>query len=246
VIGGAAIAGIGAWTAPIIIESLTSPAAAASCPSPFFVPGGAGTLAHTGATLPTTLTPALPFTPQLNDLILLVATYRGAELATPPDVSSPGYTLIASAVNPVSPNLRLRVLYKVAPPARPAHSSPSRAPAGAAAALFIYRCINPAAPSSDRRSGARQRHDLHGADPRLVPANVLVINAIAGVLSGGAPFTSAPPCSARPVGRGTTDGPQAIGVADILTTTVGAQAGSTWSTSPTSNNWVGLSFAIQL
>jgi hypothetical protein len=247
-IRGAAVAGAAAWTAPIIIDSLTSPAAAQSCPNPYFV--AAGVLVHTAAGPPTTLTPVLPFVPLVNDLILVVTTYRGTENGASPDVSSPGYQLIASALNPVVPNLRLRVLYKVA---TASEGDPvvtfGGLGVGAAAAVFIYRCINPAAPFIGATATSQiNATTFTAATHASTPANTLVINVVAGTLSGGASFTSVSPWAARASGAsyGTTDGPQAIGVADILTTTVGAQAGSSWSTSPTTNNWVGASFALQL
>jgi hypothetical protein len=147
--------------------------------------------------------------------------------------------------------LRLRVLYKVA---TASEADPvvtfNATGSGCAAAVFIYRCVNPAAPFvGSTASGQTLAATTFTAPTHAsTPANTRVINVIAGTLSGGATFTSASPWAVRASGGsyGTTDGPQAIGVSDILTTAVGAQTGSSWSTSPTSNNWVGLSLALQL
>ena len=71
----AALTGAAAWTAPIIIDSLASPAAAQTCGGITFV--GASATASTAGSPNTTITPVLPGGVQAGDLLIATISVTG-------------------------------------------------------------------------------------------------------------------------------------------------------------------------
>jgi hypothetical protein len=234
----AGIAGAAAWTAPVILESMSSKAMAAtgsSCTQPLFKTVSA--LEH-GTTSPFTVT--LPANVPGN-LIVIVASYR-SDTATAPTIA--GYSTLGTNANTsANPDLRMAVFWKLAGASEP-NPSLVYPGGGVAAIVLVYSCVNQTTPiDAGPTNNTSTVSNITAASVTTVTPNALVVNVISGDVSAGATGPGSP-WSLR--ASGATYGPQFLGAADTLKATAGAQAGGQWSKIGSGNpDWASISFAIR-
>ena len=254
----AAAAGAVAWTAPMIIDSLSSPAAAATCGTqPRFVGVGAQTASATSP-----LAPALPTGGAAGDLFIVIATIRGTDAAS---ISTPaGYSLVPGtnpATNTFTGDVDYHVyaFYKIA---GGSESSPSITFANgtATAQMIAYRCFDNVTPfdanavggSTDETTSATYTPPAPNSPANTVTNNALAVsiawsneeNALA-LSATDQGFTVRMSGASYDDAGGGTD-PQSVGLADKIISPAGAYTGPTWTTTTGADPvWAGMTFAVK-
>jgi hypothetical protein len=241
----AAAAGAAAWTAPIIVESLNSPAAAATCGSLAFQASGTTQT----WTMNATKSVALPAGVASSDLLVMIVVNTFDNGATT-DITTAtvGWTKQVFVANNIAGDNDLQLAVFTAAGSAASPSVAINTAHGASARIVSYRegSCTPTWDTSANASGtAAASTSVTPTGISTTVANSMALSIVADRASGASLSLS----SSQSFTIRYTDAPTSllhtVGLADRLVAIAGAVTSPTWSSGATSASWVFDSAAIK-